>query len=681
MKILFSWLKEFVEVRSSAEEIGKSLTFGGLEVEGIEEARGDKVFEVNVTANRGDCLSIQGIAREVAALTGGRLKKTTRRPVTFPRGGTRSVEVAVQDASRCPRYGLAVVKGVRVGPSPAWMTERLEACGIRPVNNVVDATNYVLMETGHPLHAFDLSKIEGGEIVVRKARPGEKITTLDSDEHELMTDDLVIADRERPIALAGIMGGKESEISEETAEIALECAFFDPAAVRKTARRLGIQTESSYRFERRVNPEGIPAALERVVGLILETAGGRVVEPMIDHRKRPFRAAKIMLAPGAVERLLGGSWSPGVVRDCLRRLGLVVREKGKDRWEVEVPPYRGDLIRDVDLVEEVARLSGLERIPTSFPSLSSAPTFSDADFERERRVKGLLGALGMRETIHFSFVSPDDLAVFGNSVVEEAVFLENPLGREDSVMRPTLVLSLLKTCAAHHRHKIDQLRLFEIGNCFRRKGKGLVEEKRLAGLLSGNRLQKDWSRPPEEIDFFEVKGVVERICAEAGTGEVAFLELRLPHLHPGKQAAVMRGKTVVGSLGEIHPDLQARLELKRRVYVFELEWDRLFDGRAGTACYREFSRHPVVLRDLALIVGEGTPAGGLAQAIRSTDSSIHEVELFDLYRGDPIPPGKKSLAFSVRLGRSGETLTEEEVNEVWNRVVEGVRKNFGAEVR
>ncbi len=678
MKLPLTWLKEWVAVKGGADEIAHKLTFAGLEVEGIASVEGETVLEVNVTPNRGDCLSVRGLAREIAVLYGAPLKTPWKAAALKP-SPKSAVGVTISRPKSCPRYALAVIDEVRVGPSPAWLVRRLAQTGVRSVNNVVDVTNYVLMELGQPLHAFDRSKLRGGKIVVRGAKAGEVLKTLDGIDRKLDTGDLVIADADGPVALAGVMGGAGSEVDSGTSSIALESAFFDPAVVRPAARRLGIQSESSYRFERGVDPEGIFQALGRAVSLILEIAGGKTVSAVDLYREKKKPSA-IRFHPSEVADTLGGVWKESEVRSTLQGLGFSVKAGAKGEWRVTAASHRHDVSRSVDLVEEVARVRGLERVEEKFPVLRAAPG-GGKDFSPERRVRTLLEHSGFWETVHYSFTSPETSALLGEA---PTAALANPLGCENSVLRASLLPSLLTTAAYHVRHQMETFRAFELRTAFLPSDSGdsgrPEERRRLAGVLMGGRLLSHWSEGVRETDFYDLKGIVERILGLFGLSG-AFEKGSAPFLHPGQQARVTAGGRTLGVLGELHPDVLGRLDFKKPVFVFDFDWRSLLEAERTERRYRDFPRTPVVERDLAVVVGEGTEAGALADFIRRQDVVIADARVFDLYRGGQIAAGKKSLAFSIRMSRADRTLTEGEVNEVIARIVEGLKGDFHAEIR
>ncbi|HSA59877.1 MAG TPA: phenylalanine--tRNA ligase subunit beta [bacterium] len=678
MKLPLSWLKEWVPVAAAGgEEIAHRLTFAGLEVEGIANVEGEPVLEVNVTPNRGDCLSVRGLAREIAALHGVSLKTPWKSAAR--KTSTRSaVGVAVARPKSCPRYALAVVEGVSVGPSPAWLARRLAQTGVRSVNNVVDVTNYVLMELGQPLHAFDRAKLKGGKIAVRNAKDGEVLRTLDGIDRKLEAQDLVIADADGPVALAGVMGGAGTEVDASTSSVALECAYFDPSVVRRAARRLGIQSESSYRFERGVDPEDVPVALRRAVDLLVEVAGGREIST-VDLYREKVRSATVRFRPAEVSEVLGGVWKEAEIRSSLTGLGFSIKAGAKGEWRVGVPSRRRDVSRSVDLIEEVARARGLDRIGEKFPALADAPE-GGTDLSQERRARALLADLGLQETVHYSFTSPETAGLLGG---RSFATLANPLGRDDSVLRASLLPSLLTTAAHHARHKMETFRAFELRTVFEESPAGKpAERKKLAGVLMGRRLLSHWSDGVRESDFYDLKGVIERILDEFGLLDAAVFERGSEsHLHPGQQARVTVDGRTLGAFGVLHPDVLARLDVKKSLHVFELDWPGVAGMERAERRYREFPRTPMVERDLAVVVEEGTEAGALVRFIRRQDHVITDARVFDLYRGGQIAAGKKSLAFSIRMGRPDRTLTDPEINEVFQKVVQGVCREFGAEIR
>ncbi len=680
MKASYSWIKDFVAFRSgtTAEDVAHGLTYSGFEVEGIETRDGDAIFEVNVTPNRGDCLSIAGLSREISSVMGVPLRKQPARGVVVKKPARPVFQVQVKDRKACPRYHLAVVEGLRVGPSPVWLVKRLESVGMRAINNVVDVTNYILAGWGQPLHAFDLERIHGRRIFVRHAHAGESLQVIDGSEHRLEDRDLVIADEAGVLALAGVMGGQGSEVHAKTVSIALEAAIFDPATVRRTSRRLGLQTESSYRFERGVDAGALSGILNHTLQLVVELCGGSVTglvsasAPLL-RQKRPIR-----FSPSRVSALLGVERSPAHVRKVLKSVGLGIRESAGGRWNVVPPSYRPDLQTSADLVEEVARLDGLDKIPPGFPVMTMPPPAQDS---ASRLVRDSLASLGLRECVHFSFVAPEDLDVLDPNLVSEAPQLANPLGQDQSVLRPVLFPSLLKTASYHHRNKMQDLSFFELRNVFRREEGELRSGRHLGLLLSGSSPRSHWSQGNVPCDFYDLKGLVEEVLSRTVAESGVYRSSRLPYLHPGKQAEVFLGGKKIGFLGEIHPETSARLDLRKITLIAELDWEALAALPRGVPVYRDFSRAPVVARDVALLVDQKHSAGELLVAMQSSDPRIQKVHVFDLYQGEQIPAGKRSVAFSLEIGDSNRTLTDEEVGSIMARLMDNLKQSYDAEGR
>ena len=685
----------------SARELGLSDEASGLlvlpgdavpgtplaQVLGIE----DVVLEVNVTPNRPDALSHLGIAREVAAATGA--------TVAYPQAGllqrappaSASLEVSVEAPDRCFRYAARVVEGVRIGPSPSWLRQRLEACGVRSISNVVDATNFVLLERGQPLHAFDLDKVAGDEIVVRMARVGEKMVTLDGVERTLSPDDLVIADRDRASALAGVMGGGVSEISPETTRVLLESAWFEPTGVRRTARRHGLHTEASHRFERGVDPEGVVAALDRCAAMIAELSGGTVRRGAVDvhpHRRKPVDVVLPWARPGEV---LGMPVSRKEARTALLALGFELRSTGAKSGKFRVPSWRLDVSREEDLIEEIVRLRGYDAIPETLPSiLSSTPVVPLPAQILERTRQALEGA-GYSEAVNFSFVAPGDLTPLAPGNGPTGIPLRNPISADLAVMRSSLVPSLLKVLAYNRRQRVEDARLYEIANTYHPRGEDASDDAparealRLAGVATGRRHPVGWSAGGDSIDFHDVKGALEAVLETLGVEGARFVPGGAAWLHP-RSAATLEwtapggGVVALGMMGEIHPRVAAAFDLSRGVLAFDLSVEaliqaaRLVTGHAGVA------RFPAVLRDLAVVVANEVEARSVLDGVRA-EPLVEDVTLFDVYKGAPIPEGKKNLAMAIRYRAADRTLTDSEADGAHARIVERLKGELGAELR
>jgi phenylalanyl-tRNA synthetase beta chain len=637
----------------------------------------DHILEVTLTPNRGDCLSMIGVAREVAALTGGRFHP----PTPQLREGADRVEdvvrVSVLDPDLCPRYSARFITGVQIGPSPFWLRTKLERAGVRSINNVVDVTNYVMLEYGQPLHAFDFDLLEGGEIVVKRAAEGERFVTLDEVERVLDKDTLMICDAARPVAIAGVMGGLNSEIREATSRVLLESAYFSPTGTRRTSKALGLQTESSYRFERGIDPEGVLDAALQATALIAQLAGGEVAKGTIDCYPTPLPRSEIRLRLSKVSALLGMSLSQEEVHGILRRLHMKVKENQGAEWVVSPPTYRGDITREIDLIEEIGRLTGYDRIPIQTPKMWVLPLKKDRQEELEKRVKDALVGLGFSEVITYSFIDPqsiEGLRLPPDDPRRHPLPLLNPLAEGQSVMRTTLLPGLLETARYNLSHKNRDLKAFESREVYHpQKGEKLPQERRsLAGLAMGAVAPEVWNVPSREVDFYYVKGCVEQLLAELRTPAPTFTTSKArPYLHPSKGAVVTVEEVEVGAAGELHPKVAEAFELPAGVFIFELDLPTLADRFWREITFAPLPRFPAVDRDVAVVVDEGASAEEIGGVIRGVDNTYIElVEVFDCYRGDPIPPGRKGLAFRIRY-RSGErTLTDEEVNEFHQEVLE-----------
>lgn len=666
---------------------GLSLGQPVFEALGLKDVR----FELGLTPNRADCLSVVGVAREVAAMVGRPLRLPT------PRLEEQGAEIAgqtlvtIEDAEKCPRYAARLIRGVTIGSSPDWLVRRLEIIGLRSINNVVDVTNLVLMELGHPLHAFDFQLLRGGRIVVRPAGEGEGFTTLDSQQRLLQASDLTICDAEGPVALAGIMGGENSEIRPETTDILLESAYFDPTTIRRTSKRLGLHTESSHRFERGADIDMVPVALDRATALILELAGGTAARGRIDVYPRPVTPRKLTITTRRTEEILGLPLAALEIQRLLRGIGLEVEaaeDRPDDALYVAVPSFRHDLEREIDLIEEVARLNGYERIPVTMPvgrSLCHPPRPGQRLL---RRTRDLLVAAGFSEVINYSFVSPagwDRISLAADDSRRQSVRVLNPLTEEQSVMRTTLVPSLLETVARNLAYRSRDLRLFELRPVFHpQTGEELPAEKlRLTAILCGRREPEGWAQGSAGVDFFDLKGVAEELLQQLRLGPVQWHpEAGEAFLHPGKACAIRCGDAHFGTVGEIHPQVLAAFDIDLPVFLLDLDLAAVFAADGASTRFRPLSRFPDISRDSAFLVAEEVPVEQVFAVLeRSRGRDVEEIVLFDVYRGQGIPAGKKSLAIRVRY-RSGEkTLTDEEINRDHSRLIEALQKSLGAELR
>ncbi|HET8542058.1 MAG TPA: phenylalanine--tRNA ligase subunit beta [Anaeromyxobacter sp.] len=696
----------------SAKELGLAEDASGLLLLDRKAAPGtpiakalgleDVLLEVNVTPNRPDCLSHVGIAREVAALLGKRATlPATRLPAEGLSSGAKAregaaakdaVKVRIEDPERCARYAARVVEGVKIAPSPPWLARRLEACGVRSISNVVDATNFVLLELGHPLHAFDLDKVAGHEIVVRTARPGEKLTTLDGKERELSVEDLLIADRDRGSALAGVMGGGDSEISAGTTRVLLESAWFQPGGVRRTARRHGLKTEASYRFERGADPGMVIPAIDRCAALIAELAGGAVLRGVVDAHPRKVRAPAVKLRWHRPGEILGMEIAKADARRILSRLGFAERSATKDAAVFRVPSWRTDVSVEEDLVEEIVRTKGYDAIPETLPANAVETPAEPVEEQAMGRARAALEGAGFSEAVNFSFVAAKELEPFESHVVTGdgsgralGIALKNPISAELSVMRTSLVPSLLRNVAHNRRQRVEDVRLYEIASVYHPapdpRDRPTAESIEIAGVLAGRRSPPGWAVGSEPVDFHDAKAAVADVLRSLGV-EGRWEPAGEPWLHPRVSARVLatEGAEVLGAVGELHPRAAAAFDLPRGVLAFRLSADALLRHVRLVPQHRPIPRLPAVLRDLAVVVAEAVSAASVEAAVRE-EPLVEAVTLFDVYRGAPLPAGKKNLAFAISYRAPDRTLTDAEADAAHARIVARLGAKLGAELR
>lgn len=646
----------------------------------------DHILEVAVTPNRGDCLSHWGVAREVAAVSGAPLRlKATR-----PREGGTSIQaltsVTVEETGLCPRYAARVIQGVTIGPAPLWLRRRLTLLGLRPINNVVDATNYVLMEMGQPLHAFDYARLDEGRIIVRRAKQGERIVTLDGAERRLDKEMLVIADAVRPVAIAGVMGGAATEVTESTQDLLLESALFQPLSVRRTAKTLGLTTESSYRFERGVDWEGIVRALDRVAGLIVGVAGGQVARGLFDLRIKRRKPAPVSLRIDRVSQVLGTPVAPAEIAKLLRRVQCQVTPRGTKRLAVSPPSHRMDLGREIDLVEEVARLRGFDRIPSTLPAGQVRSTRVTPFLGIESRVRRFLTAWGFQEAVNFSFTQEevfDKLRLPDTDLRRHVVRIRNPLGGE-AVLRSLLLPSLVQNLVMNESRGIREAKFFEIARTFRAQpGAAEHVEGHAVGIVAaGNRLPEWWGAEEGWVGFFDLKGLLEALGRFFELSIDLRAESRIPYLHPGRQAEILLAEQVLGWIGELHPEVLRSFGSTMRAVAIEIDLDLVERHPGPSPTFRLLPRYPAVLRDMAVVLPEGIPAGEVEAAIRRTGGALVEaVRLFDVYQGEQVPEGKKSLAFSIQFRSPDRTLTDGEVATIHGEILKALEKEVGAILR
>ena len=648
----------------------------------------DTILDISITPNRPDCLCVIGVAREIAALTHQKVKHPSLSLSDRGEEIHQKTSVTILDQDLCPRYVARMIEEVKIGPSPRWMSNRLEKIGIRSISNVVDVTNYVMMEYGQPLHAFDFELLEEGRIVVRRAKESEEFVTLDGVKRNLDREMLVICDGVKPVAIAGVMGGLNSEIKEDTKTVLLESAYFDPAGNRRTSKKLGLETEAAYRFGRGIDYGGCLSAADRAAQLIQELAGGRIVEGVVDVYPSPIKPNPIRLSVRKIHQVLGTEVASGQVKSYLEDLGLDVRQEDEDVLVVTPPSFRGDLEREIDLIEEVARLDGYEKIPITLPKGPPSLEGGSKELLFESKAIDILTTHGFHEVITYSFTSPvswDTIGIPPDDPRRRHLRILNPLTEDFSVMRTTLVPGLLETARYNLSWKNSNLKLFELKKVFfPQEGERLPKEvKFLAGLAMGFDRDAHWAFSPRPVDFYDIKGCVEDLLDILQIREARFNQAEdVPYLHPGKTSKVVVNQEVLGVLGEVHPQISAHYEIHGKVYLFEMDFSKLMKWTREEKRFQPLPKFPAVYRDLSVIVDKALKAEEVMETIRSFQHPfVEEINLFDIYEGPPIPEGKKGISYRIRYQASDRTLTDEEVNQYHEKILSRLKEVFQLELR
>ena len=681
MKVLLSWIREFVDVPESAEEIGRLLSVRGLALEGLEAHGDDVVMDFDVTANRPDCLSMIGIAREIATAYNRPMRSegdgfshrhgsATAKAVAL-RTSTDGIPVTIEAPELCQRY-VGAVADVTVGPSPQWLQDRLTACGIRAISNVVDITNYVLLELGQPMHAFDLAKLGGGAIVVRQAKPGESIKTLDGKMRSLKPEMLVIADASKAQAIGGVMGGADSEVSAGTTRIVFEAAYFKPSSVRATSKALGLKTDASTRFERGMDVTAPVRAMARACQLLEQIGAGKASGTIQDVYPAPQPAGSLVLERLRVPGLLGMDVPDAHVVRILESLGFGVAAAGSG-WTVTTPSWRVDIKRQVDLIEEVGRHHGFEHLPSTFPGVQQAPASSDPRIARDRRIRTALLGMGYSEAITFAFIEAAVAEPFLQG--EAPVALANPLSEKFAVMRPSLLPGLIDAVSHNRRHGRREVQLFEIGTRFSPRG-----ETRGAGFAwTGLATADHWSGARRAVDFFDIKGVVEHLTA-VSLVTLTFEEADVPYLVKGRSATIAANGQTIGVFGLLDVGVGERRDLPSgdEVYVGEINLDALTAAApADTLRATSLPRYPWVVRDISILLEDSLSAETVRGTIRSAAPvTLRDVREFDRYQGKGIPDGKVSLSFRLTFQSPERTLTDEEVQSGMQHIIDALTRDL-----
>ncbi len=659
----------------------------------LAEALGleDMVFEFDLTPNRPDCLSVIGIAREIAAIQNTPLKYPDYSLIDKQDLISTLTSVKIEAPDHCPRYSARLVENIVVKPSPFWMQDRLLSVGLRPINNIVDITNYVLMETGHPLHAFDFDQLAQNRIVVKTAADGDKFVTLDQKEHQLNSRMLMICDGEKQVAVGGVMGGLNSEIEDTTRRVLIEGAYFNPASIRRTSKTLGLSTDATHRFERGVDPQGTVRAVNRAAKLMVEFGEGTLVEGLIDEYPQPQQVNSVSLSTARTHRLLGIHPDGSEIKKLLESIDFKVEKMTSgngDQQLVVVPPsFRVDISRPEDLMEEVARLSGYNKIPTTFPAMPAEARPPNRNLELRKRLKNLMAGFGFTEAITYSFVaeaSCDRLRLKAQDPRRNLIHILNPLTEDQAVMRTSLVTGLIETAVYNIAQQVKNLKLFEIGKLFiKTESRDLPREPEfLAALWTGSRHNSSWHGREISCDFYDIKGVAEGLIGTLKIDNIRFTAMPdgdCDYTRPGYTAQILVADTPVGLVGEIHSRVREVFDLKQSAYIFELDLDKIISLIPPIRKSKPIPKYPAIYRDITLIIDRGTETQTVLEAVENIrEDLVQNLHLFDVFEGDPIAAGKKSVSFRVTYRSSDKTLEDDDVNDLHKSITDNLLKAFDA---
>lgn len=686
MFISYNWLRELTGTKLSPEEIRDRLTNVGLAVDAVEARGDDSVIDVEVPSNRGDCLSHVGIARELAVIEKSKVESPKSKVEQTAGKTSELASVEILDPDLCPRYSARIVRGVRIAPSPEWLVKKLEAIGQRPINNVADITNFVLHEFGQPLHAFDLAKLAEKSIVVRRATSGETLKTLDGVERKLDAEMLVIADAGRAVAVGGVMGGEESEISTSTTDVLIESACFNASSVRRTAKLLALHTEASHRFERGTNPEGVLNALNRCVSLICELAGGVATEDAIDVHPNPVMTRSVNLRPHRVEAVTSLRVEENEAKRILTALGFNLLGEHNASLTFEIPAWRHDVSIEEDLVEEVARHTGYDNIKTALPPASFAGEYHSSE-KRKRALRQALQAIGFNEAISFSFVELTNdfelIPAFANQ--SDQITLTNPIIEDASRMRQTLLPGLLNAVRHNLNHGMRDVCLFETGRVFTGSSDSsqLPDEREgLALVATGGTLEADRAQAARDLDFFDVKGALESAIEAMNLPKATFAAAAVKHLRPGQAAVIHANGAPVGSIGRLAESVSANYKFRQAVFVAEVDLTALLAMPEEPVLYSPLPRFPSIVRDVSLLVDRQVSAGELvSSAEKQSGTHFIAASFVGTYEGEGIPDNQRSVTLRFEYRAPDRTLRDEEIDDVHWSIVKALQEQFSAEVR
>ena len=640
----------------------------------------DVIFELEITPNRPDCLSHIGIAREVAAYYGRKVKYPSYTLSEVIDSVNNYAKVRVEDKERCKRYMGRVIRNVTVAESPEWLKKRIRAMGLKPINNIVDITNFVMFEYNQPMHAFDLDKLENNTVVVRAAENGEKITTLDGVERELVNGELVIADEVKPIAIAGIIGGQVTQIEAETKNVFLEVAYFTPDNIRKSAKKLGIVTDSGYRNERGLDIENLPEVIDRAAALIAEVASGEVLDEVIDKYIEKPQKFEIPLNLTKLNTFIGKKLEFDTVGKILSNLGLGIKTLSQDMLLITPPTYRTDLTRPEDLYEEVIRMYGFENIEAVMPVEDIESGLKDSKISVADNLKEILKEIGLHEVINYTFIPREALDIL--KIKDKVIEISNPLSEDMVIVRPTLMYSLLANIRDNFNRNQFDLRFFEVSKVFTPAEELANEELRICVAIAGKPERTLWNPKPKAYDFYTMKGYVEKLLEYMGINRYKLERSSNENFHPGRSADIKIGNDVIGTFGEVHPDVLEAMDIKReRAYVADIDLARAEKYIKSAVKYERIVKYPEVTRDLAIVMDKDILVGNMVEDLKRVSPLIEKIEIFDVYEGEKIDADKKSVAISIVLRNKVKTLEEKEINDVVTKVLETISKKYRGEIR
>ena len=640
----------------------------------------DVIFELEITPNRPDCLSHIGIAREVAAYYGRKVKYPSYTLSEVIDSVNNYAKVRVEDKERCKRYMGRVIRNVTVAESPEWLKKRIRAMGLKPINNIVDITNFVMFEYNQPMHAFDLDKLENNTVVVRAAENGEKITTLDGVERELVNGELVIADEVKPIAIAGIIGGQATQIEAETKNVFLEVAYFTPDNIRKSAKKLGIVTDSGYRNERGLDIENLPEVIDRAAALIAEVASGEVLDEVIDKYIEKPQKFEIPLNLTKLNTFIGKKLEFDTVGKILSNLGLGIKTLSQDMLLITPPTYRTDLTRPEDLYEEVIRMYGFENIEAVMPVEDIESGLKDSKISVADNLKEILKEIGLHEVINYTFIPREALDIL--KIKDKVIEISNPLSEDMVIVRPTLMYSLLANIRDNFNRNQFDLRFFEVSKVFTPAEELANEDLRICVAIAGKPERTLWNPKPKAYDFYTMKGYVEKLLEYMGINRYKLERSSNENFHPGRSADIKIGNDVIGTFGEVHPDVLEAMDIKReRAYVADIDLARAEKYIKSAVKYERIVKYPEVTRDLAIVMDKDILVGNMVEDLKRVSPLIEKIEIFDIYEGEKIDADKKSVAISIVLRNKVKTLEEKEINDVVTKVLETISKKYRGEIR